>query len=272
MITRLATGVLAALVFLVAIFVPIPLVFTFAAGAVLILGGREWGKLCGFNTTTQWLYIGFLILTYLYLVFFGSGSKVLLLILTTLAVVFWLLAIPILALYPKYQSIFRHEWPVAVLGAIFMLSTSAGLVWLKELPNGEWRVTLIVGLVAVADTCAYLAGKRFGKHKLAQDISPAKTVEGAIGGFLGNLLLATLVVLVLDLTLLSNLLVYLLILAANMLSIVGDLTESLIKRNRGVKDSGDLLPGHGGVLDRIDGLLAATPLFVLATLLFSPLS
>lgn len=104
------------------------------------------------------------------------------------------------------------------------------------------------------------------------NISPAKTVEGAMGGFAGNLILALLLIALLDLSVVSNALIFLLVFGANALSIVGDLTESAIKRNSGVKDSGDLLPGHGGILDRIDGLIAATPYFVLATYIFSPLS
>jgi phosphatidate cytidylyltransferase len=157
-------------------------------------------------------------------------------------------------------------------GAVFMMSASVGLVWLKSLAQGEWRVVLLVGLVAIADTFAFLAGRKFGKNKLAAVISPAKTLEGAIGGVLANAVLAALLVLYFNFSITSNILLAGLIVGASLFSIVGDLVESAIKRSIGVKDSGDLLPGHGGVLDRIDGLLAATPFFVLATLLYSPLS
>ena len=239
----------------------------------MAVAGRELAQLSGYGKKSQAIYILILLVMYAVLCSsIGSPAEYILVALTSVALVFWLLAIPLLVIYPKCQSLFRYQWPIALLGAIFLLSTAAGLVWLKSFPNGEWRVTLIVGLVAVADTCAYLAGKKFGRHKLADNISPAKTIEGVVGGVTGNFLLTAILLLVMDLSAMSSLLLLTLIIGANLLSVIGDLTESVIKRHSGVKDSGDILPGHGGLLDRIDGLLAATPFFVLATFLFYPLS
>ena len=273
MMARLVTGIISGIVFLAAVFVPVPGVFTVMVGLVLSLAARELAELSGCGQKHQTFYVLILLIIYSLLCFLvGSASEYVLLILTSIALMLWLMAIPLLIIYPKYQSLFQCQWPVLFLGAILLLATAAGLVWLKSLPSGEWRVTLIVGLVAVADTCAYIAGKRYGRHKLAGDISPAKTIEGVIGGVVGNLLLTLVLLLIMDLSATSSLLLLALIMGANLLSIVGDLTESLIKRHSGVKDSGDILPGHGGLLDRVDGLLAATPFFVLSTFLFYSLS
>ena len=122
-------------------------------------------------------------------------------------------------------------------------------------------IALLV-VVWSADTFAYLAGRRFGKRKLAPSISPGKTIEGLAGGLIGAGLVALLAAIyALDLSPAQTLIWLLASLVAALFSVVGDLFESRLKRRAGVKDSGGLLPGHGGVLDRIDGLLAAAPVF-----------
>jgi phosphatidate cytidylyltransferase len=116
--------------------------------------------------------------------------------------------------------------------------------------------------VWVADIGAYFSGRRFGRHKLAPAISPGKTREGVIGGLMANLLWMLLVYqfsLGWGLALLPFLIIGL---ATSLISVVGDLFESVLKREAGVKDSGKLLPGHGGVLDRVDSVIAAAPIFI----------
>ena len=116
-------------------------------------------------------------------------------------------------------------------------------------------------IVWVADIGAYFVGKGFGRVKLAPQISPGKTWEGALGGLCAVMVLAAIGAQVFEIDI-AVLLPF--CLAVAMISIVGDLTESMFKRNAGVKDSGTLFPGHGGVLDRIDSVTAAAPLFALA--------
>lgn len=145
-------------------------------------------------------------------------------------------------------------------GFIFLFAWGALL--LMRLEQGAAMTIALLVVVWSADTFAYLAGRRFGKHKLAPSISPGKTIEGLAGGLAGAALVALLAAtLVLDLSAAQTLLWLLASLIATLFSVVGDLFESRLKRRAGVKDSGGLLPGHGGVLDRIDGLLAATPVF-----------
>ena len=120
----------------------------------------------------------------------------------------------------------------------------------------------LLTLVWVADIGAYFCGRRFGKHKLAPGISPSKTWEGVFGGIGCNLIWILIVYQLSDgwgLTLWQFILIGL---ATSAISVVGDLYESVLKREAGAKDSGTLLPGHGGVLDRIDGVIAAAPVFV----------
>lgn len=269
---RVSTGVTAGIAFSLAIFLPFPGLFISVVALLLVFAAREWSRLSQFNALARLVFIFLLLILYSALIWVGRQNTAPLLLLTCLAMLFWLLIIPLLCLYNRFSSWFSNAWFVGFLGSIFLLSTATGLVWLKSLEQGEWRVVLLVGLVAAADTFAFLAGRKFGKNKLASEISPAKTREGAYGGLLANSLLALIIIWAFDFSGFSNFLVLALIIGASILSIVGDLLESAIKRNSGVKDSGDMLPGHGGILDRIDGLLAATPYFVLGTLLFSPLS
>jgi phosphatidate cytidylyltransferase len=119
-------------------------------------------------------------------------------------------------------------------------------------------------LVAAADIGAYFAGRRFGRRKLAPTVSPGKSWEGVVGGLAAVSLLAAIFALLRDVSLV---LVLALALPAALASVVGDLLESMLKRFRGIKDSGSILPGHGGVLDRIDGLVAAVPVFTLAIII-----
>lgn len=129
---------------------------------------------------------------------------------------------------------------------------------------------LCLALVWAADSAAYLVGRRFGRRKLCPQVSPGKTVEGLLGGLVGAALVGLIAGLALGLGGLRLAALVGLATACAAVSVVGDLAESLFKRRAGVKDSGDLLPGHGGVLDRIDALIAAAPLFALTAPLLVP--
>jgi len=127
-------------------------------------------------------------------------------------------------------------------------------------------VVYIIAVVAAADIGAYFAGKRFGQRKLAVEISQGKTIEGAIGGMLAAIALTVLVAAFYDGFAVNPIVFFTVSVLAALWSVIGDLFISRAKRTVGVKDSGVLLPGHGGVLDRFDGLLAATPWLVVPLL------
>ncbi len=130
--------------------------------------------------------------------------------------------------------------------------------------NGIYKLLYLFFLVFAADTGAYFAGRTLGRHKLAPGISPGKTVEGAIGGvLLCAVWAATAGVYVFATSGTDTYWLIALSLLVALVSIIGDLTESMFKRMVGIKDSGTLLPGHGGILDRVDSILAAAPVMVL---------
>ena len=171
--------------------------------------------------------------------------------------------------YSAGRGVWGHAWVRAVMGWLMLAATWLAVIVCLTLINGPFVVFLLILTVAAADIGAYFAGRRFGQHALAAEISPAKTWEGFWGGMLCVALLATLIWRNLPLSQLhlgwGSLMV--LGLATAGASVVGDLTVSLLKREVGLKDSGSLLPGHGGLMDRLDSICGAAPVFALGLLL-----
>jgi phosphatidate cytidylyltransferase len=163
--------------------------------------------------------------------------------------------------YPGSAGIWGSRPARAVLGVLVLLSAWIGLAFLRHAAEGAWLILYVIALVACADIGAYFTGRALGKHKLAPAVSPGKTVEGLVGGILSVALLAFLVSMFALPAGTSTVGFLLLSMVTALASVLGDLVESMIKRHQGVKDSGTLLPGHGGVMDRIDSLAAAIPVF-----------
>ncbi len=159
----------------------------------------------------------------------------------------------------------KTRWLLLTKASYLLLLAVCCLYWLRQV-HGPSIVIYTIALVAAADTGAYFAGRKFGKRKLAEQISGGKTIEGAAGGMLGALVLAVVACGFLATQELSAWSILIMSIFAAIVSIAGDLFISRAKRTRGVKDSGNLLPGHGGVLDRFDGLLAAIPFVAFAAL------
>src|SRR5207248_7652985 len=169
------------------------------------------------------------------------------------AALFWLLAVP---LWLARGVIMEHRAALLVSGFIVLVPAGFALAALPPL-----QVLAVLVLVWVADTGAYFFGRAWGRRKLAPSISPGKTWEGAAGGVVGALAYAIILAAFTARVAWAPVLVAAALLAV--ISIVGDLFESAAKRQAGVKDSGALLPGHGGILDRIDSATAALPLAAL---------
>jgi phosphatidate cytidylyltransferase len=177
-----------------------------------------------------------------------------------LGAVFWVLATVAVLTYPRSVPVAAHRALALPAGLVVGWAAWMALVVIRSQPQGATWVLWLLLLVTAADIGAYFAGRRFGRLKLAPHISPGKTWEGLLGGVLVSLL-ATLAMLVpMGAFSLGWIPVVLLLVAV---SVFGDLFESVLKRVRGVKDSGSLLPGHGGMLDRIDSAVAALPVFAL---------
>lgn len=155
--------------------------------------------------------------------------------------------------YPKYHA---HQVTAAFLGIVYVAVMLSFVYLTRMLPGGQFHVWLIFLCSWGCDTCAYCAGMLFGKHKMAPVLSPKKSVEGAVGGVAGAALLGFLFQLATD----GASYEYAVICAAGaLISMVGDLAASAIKRNMEIKDYGTLIPGHGGILDRFDSVIFTAP-------------
>jgi phosphatidate cytidylyltransferase len=186
----------------------------------------------------------------------------------------WVVALGLVLSYPKLpQKLYGCAWIKLLLGVVTLipffwaLMTLRGL-WPENITTGAGWVIYVLALVWAADSGAYFAGKRFGRHKLAPKVSPGKTIEGLLGGILASTIVIVAVVVGAELTTQQALWLLVASYLTVFASALGDLLESLLKREAGIKDSGRLLPGHGGVLDRIDSLTAALPIFTLCYLLW----
>jgi phosphatidate cytidylyltransferase len=182
--------------------------------------------------------------------------------LLTADAVLWLGLSLLLFTRRKPLVLVREQRPgVLALGLACLLLAWLAVVWLHAQPNGHGLLLSLLVLVWLADSAAYFAGRAFGKRKLAPMISPGKTLAGLAGALLAAVLLGaglSQADLIAGQGMLAMALLYLVV---ALVSVAGDLAESAVKRQAGVKDSGQLLPGHGGVLDRIDSLIAAAPVF-----------
>jgi phosphatidate cytidylyltransferase len=244
-----------------------PMVFGGALALVTLLGALEWARLGGIESR-RWRGLYALALVSILVGLWWLRTKTGLYWLHVLAGLWWLAGLVWLirwrnATMGRTQGV---SLPGLALGLFVLASFWSALVDLRGGSNqGPLLVLALLLLIWLADTAAYFAGRRWGRRKLAPGISPGKTLEGVYGALAGLLLYGIGLHLwgLLPLPLWQFLL---LCLVTGVFSIVGDLFESLLKRRRGLKDSGHLLPGHGGVLDRIDSLLSAAPVFTLGLL------
>ena len=232
-------------------------------GVFAIVGlraGWEWAALCpglsGTRRAVLMVVLG-LALAALWVALPAAGVAALL----WAALAWWALALVLVRRFPATP---RWLDSPAAQAAIIVLALAAAWLALVQLAAGGRGVLLLcLVTVWVADSVAYLVGRRVGRRKLCPRVSPGKTVEGMVGGLGGAALAGLIAGLAWQLGGPRTLELIVLTTACAGVSVIGDLAESLFKRRAGVKDSSHLLPGHGGVLDRIDALLAAAPLFAL---------
>ncbi|MBD2858258.1 phosphatidate cytidylyltransferase [Spongiibacter sp. KMU-158] len=166
--------------------------------------------------------------------------------------------------YPASTPYWGNTLVRSVMGVLVLVPAWLSLAWLLLLHHGVWLLLLLIVLVAAADIGAYFAGRKWGVAKLAPNVSPGKSWAGFWGGVTASLLVMVVVWLVFSAQLSVALLPMMFVAAFTVLaSVLGDLLESMVKRHRGIKDSSQILPGHGGVMDRVDSLTAAAPVFTL---------
>lgn len=226
--------------------------------AVVIAGGFwEYSRLAGLTATlsrVMYLVSGVALCALMY--FYQSFAS----IVFVMGVCFWLIVSNYVLVYPDKQWEWRSSFFRTLMGYYSLVPCFVALNYLFAQAHGSALILFLLCIVYGADTGAYFSGKAYGRHTLLPLVSPGKTWEGAAGAFLVTLFVG-LVGWYFVLPTLSLIWVMLLCIACFVFSVLGDLTESMLKRIAKIKDSGGLLPGHGGVLDRIDSLSAAAPLF-----------
>ncbi len=260
---RLLPGIALALCWLLLLLKGSIALFALVLIAGLATGAYEYARMAFFSESfLQPLFFAFLALLPLLFVFFvpqlGVGAG---LLSAFLLLSFWTLA--------TYREGFDSYafFGRCSLGLLWVGFLGAHLMLLRELPQGNAWLLILTGITAGSDSGAYYSGKAFGRHKLSPLISPNKTIEGAVGGIVAGILTASLLaLLLLPAVPWSFLTIAALFLAVA--GICGDLVESVVKRATGTKDSGTILGGHGGILDRADSILFAGPLLYYSLLLF----
>jgi phosphatidate cytidylyltransferase len=262
---RILTAAVLLPLFLAALLMLPNLYWTLLLAALLAVAAREWARLAGFARAGQAAYALAILVAALAVAalerdasaaqafIYSAPGK----LLYALCAAFWLAIVPA---WLYYRWVVRSRSLLAVVGAVVLLPFWHALAWMQLMPE---RLLAALAVVWVADTAAYFTGRAFGRRKLAPSVSPGKTWEGVAGalaavctgwvllallapGFRGQLGSGLLLVAVLT-----------------AMSIEGDLFESWMKRQAGLKDSGALLPGHGGLLDRVDALTSTVPLAAL---------
>ena len=272
----LAALVMAPLAIAAVLLLPTPWMAALSA-AMFLIGLWEWLKLAEIEDTLSrsvLLVVNLLLMVALVWASRSAsgGSLVLLQIMVMIGVGWWCLA----ALWLRHYDFASDHDTHARVFKLAAATLSVIPAWCAlalihaSQPHGNRWLLVALMIIWAADSGAYFAGRKFGRTKLSPRISPNKTVEGMVGGMVAGMLIALIAAPLANDAITMKQLLYVAIVAiwTILFSVVGDLFESLLKRHVGAKDSGNLIPGHGGVLDRIDSVLAALPVFALGKLLF----
>lgn len=270
---RVITAVILVVAFLALLLNLSAVAFSLVIGLLVIVAGWEWTNLMKIDSGSG--KAGYLLLLSLslaaagyFLGLFAGFDQDSARQMFQIAVALWAVIFLWVQGYPSSAILWSARPVLGLLGLLLLTSTWAAVASVLHYEYGQWLLLLGIAIVALADIGGYVAGNLFGKHKLAPIVSPGKTWEGFAGGLFFQLLLIAGLAIVFPALAVSSLLI--LIIPVALYSVLGDLFESMLKRHSGVKDSSQLLPGHGGLLDRIDGIMAALPLFALLLSLMSP--
>ncbi|WP_373083398.1 phosphatidate cytidylyltransferase [Zhongshania sp.] len=238
-------------------------------GLAVLMAAWEWANLSGFvSRLSRSVYVLVCGLVMLLLAWqsglYGEQNFGVLREVFIAACLWWAIALLWVKAYPLSSGLWGSRGARGVMGLVVLAPAWLALSYLRSLPEGVYLILVVIGLVVAADVGAYFTGRAFGKAKLAPAVSPGKSWAGFWGG------LASCVSLMLVLWKIwpegmpiGLVAAICLAVVTGLASVLGDLLESMIKRHRGIKDSGNLLPGHGGIMDRIDSITAASPVFAL---------
>lgn len=274
---RIITGLILAFIALFSILkLPIEW-FKIAVAFVMLLGAYEWANMSGI--TDRLFKIGFTAfigLIYAILIFLVDAQSIwvqgklngVYFVILQIAAAWWLLSLFMIIAYPRYSDFWKNSRSIrGTFGLLTLIPTWVAIVCLRtslfdiDPFYGASLLFYVLGIVWAADIGAFFVGVKFGKHKLRPNVSPGKTLEGLFGGVMASFAIIAFAAMHYQVDA-SRIWLHVLIGCITVsVSALGDLNESMFKRSAGIKDSGKLLPGHGGIMDRIDSLTAAFPVF-----------
>lgn len=276
---RVLSAIVMVALALVALFGLSPLPFTIALSAIVVLAMWEWAQFVGFKRPIARAIVAFVVTCLLFFPMIAATDYIRATRFLTdestpllfLGCIWWLIAFVLVISYPKSANVWQHSVSAKfIFGFCTLIPFLIGVLALRfyqyqlDQYQGTYLLLYVFLLVWGADSGAYFVGRAIGKHKLAPKVSPGKSWEGAIGGMLTSAVIAVIFLQFApnafgrEVEFISFVSLSIVTVAV---SILGDLSESMFKRQAGIKDSSNLIPGHGGILDRIDSLTAAVPVF-----------
>lgn len=262
---RLLTAIILIPLFIFLLLKLPPIGFFVLTTVFVILGAFEWSAFLGIKKRRYKFFYPIVMILALLSAFFVPVTYLML-----GGFVFWFVALMLIMLYPKLGAVWGKSVVLrASMGIFVLIPCLVAINYLRNLQDGPFVLLYMLVLIWGADTGAYFAGRLFGKHKLAPHVSPGKSIEGLCGALVITVVITLLALNIFHTPYYMWAGMLLLSVVTVLFSVVGDLFESMLKRNVGLKDSGSILPGHGGILDRIDSLTAAAPVFALGSIWLS---
>lgn len=265
MLTRILTAIILIPCLILAIF-KLPAIYFSAVVALLVLiGAWEWSALSDLAMPSQRLLFVLVVAVGL---FFSAFAPALFILITASLIWIWFFVAIVRYQKTGFTAGFQPIFVRVMIGLIVLIATWNAIVLLETDPDfGPAWLILALCIIWAADVGAYFAGRFFGKTPLCSRVSPKKTREGFFGGFILSIIVAIVGAFVMSFTIEQSILLIVLTIFTMLFSVVGDLGVSMLKRIAGVKDSGKIFPGHGGMLDRMDSVAAAMVIFVLGAVM-----
>lgn len=262
---RIITAAILIPIVLAILFYASPPVFCILTAALVVLGAVEWTSLIPLHKLWMRFAYVFMMIFIMYGMLFMPIPFIF-----AAAFFWWMLALILVLIYPRGTSCWsKNKIIKAVMGIFVLLPCWVAVNYIRNDVDGIYVLLFVFVLIWGADTAAYFAGRKWGKTKLAPLVSPGKSVQGVIAALVYAAVISLGAGLVSGPPLIVLTSVVTLAVVTVCFSILGDLFESMLKREVGLKDSGNILPGHGGILDRIDSLTAAAPIYALGIMLLS---
>lgn len=260
---RLITAIILIPIFVILVLMLPPLAFSILTALFVLIGAWEWSAFMGIKKFPHSLIYPALMIFVMGLSLYFPVTLIM-----YVAFAWWLLSILLMVIYPKASNFWGKGILIrALMGVLVLIPCWLAVNFIRNSNGGPYALLFLFILIWGADSAAYFVGKKWGKHKLSPKLSPGKSWEGFAGALIMGIVIAMLVLIIFKPPYAIWIGVIFLALITVIFSVVGDLFESMLKRKAQLKDSGHILPGHGGVLDRIDSLTAAAPTFIMMVLL-----